>query len=111
MDEDIEFIKYNTAPSELLKEIDRKEYNKGQLQAAAKTDLDGVVRSLSARVTSYASIHMIPFWDMNDNPCYYTDTDSLFLQYPLEDKFVGSVGTFHLSFKGIAPHIIDNLDT
>jgi len=54
---------------------------------------------------------MIPFWDMIDNPCYYTDTDSLFLQYPLEDKFVGSVGTFHLSFKGIAPHIIDNLYT
>lgn len=71
--------------------------------------MDGVVRSLSARVTSYASIHMIPLWDMMDNPCYYTD--SLFLQYPLEDKFVGSVGTFHLSFKGIAPHIIDNLDT
>jgi hypothetical protein len=101
IDNNIDFIKYTTAPSELLKEINREEYNK----LKNKTDLDGehVVRALtiSAMITSYASILMNPFLNMADNPCYYTDTDSLFTKYPLEDKYVGKeLGKF--SFKGIA---------
>ena len=101
IDNNIEFIKYTTLPSEILKELNREEYNKLKY----KTDLDGehVVRALtiSAMITSYASIMMNPFLNMADNPCYYTDTDSLFTKYPLEDKYVGKeLGKF--SFKGIA---------
>nr|BAM29335.1 dpoB [Lentinula edodes] len=100
-DNNIDFIKYTTAPSELLKELNREVYNK----LKNKTDLDGehVVRALtiSAMITSYASILMNPFLNMPDNPCYYTDTDSLFMKYPLEDKYTGKeLGKF--SFKGIA---------
>jgi len=101
IDNNIEFIKYTTAPSDILKELNREEYNK----LKAKTDLDGgyVVRNLtiSAMITSYGSILMNPFLNNPDNPCYYTDTDSLFLKYPLEAKYVGTeLGKF--SFKGKA---------
>jgi hypothetical protein len=101
IDNNIDFIKYTTAPSEILKELNREEYNK----LKAKTDLDGeyVVRALtiSAMITSYGSIMMNPFLNISDNPCYYTDTDSLFIKYPLEEKYVGKeLGKF--SFKGKA---------
>jgi hypothetical protein len=97
----IEYIKYTKAPSEILKNVDRERYN----LLKSKTNLDGeyVVRSLpiSAMITSYGSIEMNPFLNLADNPCYYTDTDSLFLKNPLDEKNVGnSLG--QLSFKGIA---------
>jgi hypothetical protein len=97
----IEYIKYTKAPSEVLKNVDRERYN----LLKSKTNLDGeyVVRSLpiSAMITSYGSIEMNPFLNLADNPCYYTDTDSLFLKNPLAEKNVGnSLG--ELSFKGIA---------
>ena len=101
IDNYIDLIKYTTAPSEFLKEINREEYNK----LKSKTDLNGehAVRALTipAMITSHGSIFMNPFLNLPDNPCYYTDTDSLFMKYPLEDKFVGTeLGKF--SFKGIA---------
>ena len=97
----IECIKYIKAPSDILKELNRDEYNK----LKNKTNLDGenVVRNItiSALITSYASIFMNPFLNLSDNPCYYTDTDSLFLKYKLDDKYVGN-GLGQFSFKGIA---------
>jgi DNA polymerase type B, organellar and viral len=98
-DNDIEFIKYTTAPSQILKEIDKEKY----YNLTQTTNFDGnfVVRSLpiSAMTTSYGAIEMNPFLNMEDNPCYYTDTDSCFLQKPLDDKYVGKeLGK--LSFKG-----------
>ena len=98
-DNDIEFIKYTTAPSQLLKEIDKEKYFK--LTQSTNIDGDFVVRSLpiSAMTTSYGAIVMNSFLNIADNPCYYTDTDSLFLEKPLDDKYVGKeLGK--LSFKG-----------
>jgi len=72
----------------------------------AKTDFDGkyVVRSLtlSARITSNAAIAINPFLNMRDNPCYYTDTDSLFLKYPLDKKKYEGNQLGQLSYKVIA---------
>jgi DNA polymerase type B, organellar and viral len=101
IDKDLEYIKYTTIPSDILKEINRDEYNK----LKNKTDLDAayVVRNLTiaAMITSHASIFMNPFLNDPDNPCYYTDTDSLFVKYPLDEKYVGTeLGKF--SFKGKA---------
>jgi hypothetical protein len=101
IDKNIEFIKYSTQPSNLLKELNRDEYNKLKI----KTDLDAnyVVRALTiaAMIPSYGSILMNPFLNNPDNPCYYTDTDSTYYKYPLEDKYVGNeLGKF--SFKGKA---------
>jgi len=101
INDDIEYIKYTTHPSDILKELNRDEYNK----LKAKTDLDGkyVVRDLniSAMITSHAAILMNPFLNDAKNPCYYTDTDSTFNKYPLDPELVGNeLGKF--SFKGIA---------
>lgn len=98
---DIEYIKYSTAPSDLLKELNRNEYNK----LKNKTNLDApyVVRAItiSAMISSYASILMNPFLNIPNNPTCYTDTDSLFTKYPLDNNFIGTeLGKF--SFKGIA---------
>lgn len=100
-DREIEYIKYTNAPSDVLKEIDKDRYNK--LLSDTNYDADYVVRAvtIAAMVTSQDAIVMNPFLNMADNPCYYTDTDSLFLKYQLEDKHVGTqLGK--LSFKGIA---------
>jgi len=52
-------------------------------------------------ITSHASIIMNPFFKIPNNPTYYTDTDSLFTKYSLDNKFIFSdLGNF--SFKGIA---------
>lgn len=42
---------------------------------------------LATAITSYARIHMIPF--KMDNNVYYTDTDSIFTDSPLDPKYIG----------------------
>jgi hypothetical protein len=107
IDNDLEFIKYTTAPSDVLKELNREEYNK----LKNKTDLDVgyVVRNLtiSAMITSYGAILMNPFLNNPKNPCYYTDTDSTFVKYPLEEKYVGTeLGKFAFKGKAIRAYFI-----
>ena len=101
IDDNIDYIKYTVAPTDILKELNREEYNK--LKAKTNLDSEYVVRALtiSAMITSYASIFMNSFLNNPENPCYYTDTDSLFCKYPLDAKYVGKeLGKF--SFKGMA---------
>jgi hypothetical protein len=45
-----------------------------------------VVRDLtiSDMINSHASIMMNPFLNDANNPCYYTDTDSNFCNFPLD---------------------------
>lgn len=43
---------------------------------------------ISAAITACARIYMYPFTSRGD--CYYTDTDSVILGSPLEDKFISS---------------------
>jgi DNA polymerase type B, organellar and viral len=44
---------------------------------------------ISLAVTSYARIHMSQFKTMKDINLYYTDTDSIDINKPLEDKYIG----------------------
>ena len=44
--------------------------------------------AIAAAVTAYARIYMHQFKTIPDNPCYYTDTDSVFLSKPLDSKFI-----------------------
>lgn len=68
-----------------------------QLPTASHTNV-----AVSAAISAYARIHMYPFKVLKDNPCYYTDTDSLFLQYPLDPKFVSNkIGHFKLVHSNI----------
>lgn len=43
---------------------------------------------IAAAITSYARIHMHKFKTLYNNQCYYTDTDSVFLEKPLDPKYV-----------------------
>jgi hypothetical protein len=94
---DLEYIRYSKEPSDIIKNIDVKLYNK--LISKEGGEGDFITRSLpiSAMITSYASSFMHPFLNLPDNECYYTDTDSLVLKHPLDPKYVGDgLGQFKL---------------
>lgn len=46
--------------------------------------------AIAAAVTAYGRMIIDPYKRIKDNKCFYSDTDSVFLQYPLSEKFVGS---------------------
>jgi len=61
------------------------------------TQMDNVTRSIpvAAMITAYAQVFMYPFLSMVDNFCYYTDTDSIFVQKTLDEMHVGDkIGQF-----------------
>lgn len=57
--------------------------------------------SIASAVTSYARILMIPVKTDPINPCYYTDTDSVFVGKPLNSTLVGiNLGQFKDELQG-----------
>jgi hypothetical protein len=92
---DLELIKYTLEPSDVLKDIDQKSYL--DLVSKQNNNEDFINRSLpiSAMITSYASCYMQKFLNLPNNDCYYSDTDSVILQKPLDSKYVGdNLGQF-----------------
>lgn len=62
-------------------------------------DTETAVQIASA-ITAEARIFMYPFKNLNSNTCYYTDTDSVFLEKPLNSEFIGeNLGEFKLEYK------------
>lgn len=54
---------------------------------------------IASAVTAYARMYMYEFKTLNNNKCYYTDTDSVFLEKNLDDSYVGSeIGKFKLEY-------------
>ena len=55
---------------------------------------------LSSAITSYARIYMYDFKNISNNPCFYSDTDSVVLQHPLDASLVDSkrLGAFKKEF-------------
>jgi hypothetical protein len=88
IDNNLEYIKYTNEPSDILKNVDIEEYNK-LIDNQDNNKEDFINRSLpiSAMITGYASGFMNKFLNLPDNECYYTDTDSAILKYPLDPKF------------------------
>jgi hypothetical protein len=57
--------------------------------------------AIASAITSYARIHIIPVKTNVNYPCFYTDTDSVFTQYPLNDNLIGSgLGQFKDKLNG-----------
>ena len=57
--------------------------------------------AIAAAITAYSRMIMNPFKIDPMNPCFYSDTDSLFLQYPLPSQFLGKeLGLFKDELKG-----------
>jgi hypothetical protein len=46
--------------------------------------------AIASAITSYARIHMIPVKTNVNYPYFYTDTDFVFTQYPLNENLIGS---------------------
>ncbi len=62
-------------------------------------DTETAVQIASA-ITSYARIYIYPFKNLKNNACYYSDTDSLFLEKELDKIHVGEeLGKFKLEYK------------
>lgn len=61
-------------------------------------DTETAVQIASA-ITAESRIFMYKFKNIKDNPCYYTDTDSVFLEKPLEENYIGEyLGQFKLEY-------------
>lgn len=66
---------------------------------ALSVDTETAVQIASA-ITSYARIYMYDFKNIEGNKCYYSDTDSIFLEKELDSKYVGTeLGKFKLEYK------------
>lgn len=66
---------------------------------AASVDIETVVHIASA-VTPLSRVFMYDFKNLKGSKCYYTDTDSLYLEKPLDDKYVcKDFGQFKLECK------------
>lgn len=93
---DLEYIKYKIEPKDSLKDLDFDKFLTMKDQ-----EQDFVIRCvpLAAMISGQSHAFMSDFYDLDNNDCYYTDTDSLILKKPLPDNVVGSeLGKFE--FKG-----------
>jgi hypothetical protein len=88
-DNNIELVKYSLKPSDILKEFDNEAFEK--LNSEINNNQDFIVRCLplSAMITSYAISYMYKFLNLPNNKCYYSDTDSMVLEKPLDPKYIG----------------------
>lgn len=102
IENDLEYIKYKTFPSSNLFDLDREKYLEKYLESVRNSYNNNISRSIiiSIFTTSYASIFMNKFLNLIDNPCVYTDTDSVFLEKPLDPQYVGD-GLGQFKFEGI----------
>jgi len=57
--------------------------------------------ALASAITSYARIFIIPVKTDPNNLCFYSDTDSIFIQHPLDPSLIGNeLGQFKDELKG-----------
>lgn len=78
--------------------VTKKSENKKDLYKNS-VDTETAVQ-IASTVTSLARIFMYKFKTLEDNKCYYTDTDSIFLQKKLDSKYLGNeLGEFKLEYE------------
>lgn len=87
----LEYIKYIPLPSSTTFELDKELYFNEFLTGQNRLIGNDISRSVQISIftTSYAAIFMHKFLTLPNNPCLYTDTDSVILKHPLESEFVG----------------------
>lgn len=83
-----------------------------------KNDIDPILNisvPIAAAITSYSRVFMYDFKNLKNNTVYYTDTDSIALDKPLDDKFVGTeLGKMKLEYTSkksifLAPKVYGSL--
>jgi hypothetical protein len=65
--------------------------NDTTIQNMARDKTPGIISSvpIAAATAAYARMRLNEFVNLSDNPCFYTDTDSVILQNPLPENMVG----------------------
>jgi len=92
----LEYIRYSMEKSDILSDIDYDAYT-DLIKNKENYNEDFIIRSLpiSAMITGYAAIFMSQFLNIPGNKCYYSDTDGIVLEKPLDPKYVGNeIGKF-----------------
>jgi hypothetical protein len=94
-DTGLEYIRYTKEPSDILENLNFAEYLK--VKNENETENNHIIRSIyiAAMISAEAAIIMHKFLDLYKNNIYYTDTDSLILDIPLDPQFIGDeIGKF-----------------
>lgn len=80
------------------KESCRNFYQKMKNLYEIQQDSINTAVHIATATTSYARIYMHDFKNLRNNPCYYSDTDSVFLKKPLPENSISSnqLGLFKL---------------
>jgi len=98
--ENIYFVRYRIIPDKFLVELFGKNYNEILLKFDRSKRRVKQSVCLAAAITSYARIYINKFIHLPDYKVYYTDTDSIALDKPLPDEYVGeNLGQFKLEYK------------
>src|SRR5260221_532251 len=94
---DLEYIKYIKEPSSILYQTNFPEFLKLTKNFNTRNDFFTRNVGIAAMITSKANIFMDKFINLENNNCYYTDTDSVVLEKPLDNKYIGEeIGQFKL---------------
>src|SRR5260221_8888125 len=94
---DLEYIKYIKEPSSILYQTNFPESLKLTKNFNTRNDFFTRNVGIAAMITSKANIFMDKFINLENNNCYYTDTDSVVLEKPLDNKYIGEeIGQFKL---------------
>ena len=57
--------------------------------------------AIAAAITSYSRLTINPFKTDPNNPCFYSDTDSIFVQNPIDPRLINPIlGAFKDELKG-----------
>lgn len=81
----------------ILTSLKRTSNNKEKYSATIDTETAVHIASF---ITAYSRIFMYEFKNLKENKCYYTDTDSIFVENKLEDKYIGNkIGKFKLEYE------------
>lgn len=101
LDEDHSIIKYSSRVNEKIRKLyknDETNLNKAYQNIGLSRNI-GVVSSvqIAAAISAYARMSINKFKNLPNNPCIYSDTDSVILKYKLDEKYVGNeLGQFKL---------------
>jgi len=99
INDDYILIKYILQPDINICNVNNVDYVNAYLEYSEKSFDFNISIGIASATTAYARMYMNTFKNMTNNPCYYSDTDSLVLKYKLPDIYVGNnLGQFKLEY-------------
>lgn len=102
LDNGFELIKYNLEPDLEVCYNTGTDYIEKLLEFDDKQFYYNMSVDIASAIATYSRMYMNKFKHLPNNPCFYTDTDSLVLQYPMSEELIGKeLGQFSNDYKNI----------